>query len=290
MKLYVFSKTTEVYAPQRMVEEGQKLGHDIKNLFYKDISINIGPKDVEVYDKGKILETADGCVLRVSGQGLKGPLFVYQRVALIEHFSKDTKVMNRKTYKRWPRLNKLEQHYHMVRNNIPVIPSWTYSSMDAINWSNFEYPLIAKTTFGSSGQGVFKVNNRKEVEDLVEEKGVNTILFQKFLPTRQDYRIIVIGGRAIPFTMRKTAQGEDFRTNYARGGKVEGLKLSPEMKKIAEQTAKVFEADYAGVDIMFDEDNNPYVLEINRGAQFQGFEESTGYNVASRVIEYLTEK
>lgn len=290
MKLYVFSKTTEVYAPGRIVEEGKKRGHDIENLFYKDVSIKIGPDDVQVYDKSSVLEDVDGCVLRVSGQGLKGPLFVYQRVALIEHFSKNTKVVNRDTYRRWPRLNKLEQHYQMVRDGIPVIPSWTYSSSDAIEWENFKYPLIAKTSFGSSGQGVFKMENKKEVEELVEERGVNNILFQKFLPTKEDYRIIVIGGKAIPLAMKKIAQGEDFRTNYARGGKVEGLKLPDDMKQIAEKTAKAFDADYAGVDIMYDENNNPYVLEINRGAQFQGFEESTGFNVASRIIEYLEEK
>jgi ribosomal protein S6--L-glutamate ligase len=291
MKLYVFSKLTEQYAPSRIVEEATKLGHDIKNLFYKDLSLEVGPTEVTVYHKDKKLDKADGVILRVSGEGLKGPLFVYQRVGLVDYFPEDIKVINRDTYRRWPRLNKLEQHYSLVRAGIPVVPSFSFASEESIDWDKLKFPLIAKTTFGSSGQGVFKVEKRSELLRVAREKGgVSIFLFQKLLPTKQDYRVIVIGGKALPMAMLKTAQGEDFRTNFARGGRVDGVELTEEMKVIAEDTAKAFNADYAGVDIMYDEFGKPFVLEINRGAQFQGFEESTGINVAQEIVKYVTSK
>ena len=41
---------------------------------------------------------------------------------------------------------------------------------------------------------------------------------------------------------------------------------------------------------MYDENGKAYILEINRGAQFQGFEESTGINVASNIVDFLEVK
>lgn len=291
MKIYVFSKLTEVYAPNRIIEEAKKRGHDAKNLFYKDIAIEIGPEEINIFHKDKKLDVPDAVVMRVSGEGLKGPLFVYQRIGLIDYFPKKTKVVNRDTYIRWPRLNKLEQHYSLFRAGLPVIPSFSFSSEEAIEWDKLDLPMIGKTSFGSSGQGVFKIQSRQELLNIARSSGgINTFIYQKLLPTRQDFRVIVIGGKALPMAMRKTAQGEDFRTNFARGGKVEGVELTKEMKDLAEKTAEVFKADYAGIDIMYDENGKPFILEINRGAQFQGFEESTGIHVPSYLLDFLESK
>ncbi|HUC95222.1 MAG TPA: ATP-grasp domain-containing protein [Candidatus Saccharimonadales bacterium] len=291
MNIYVFSKQAEVYAPKRIVEEAVKRGHKAENIFYKDISIEIGPKETSVFLKRKKLQIPDAAVMRVSGEGLKGPLFVYQRVGLIDYFPKNTIVANRNTYIKWPRLNKLEQHYALVRAGLPVIPSFSFSSEESINWDKLKFPLIGKTTFGSSGLGVFKISGKRELLSLAREKGgINTFLYQRFLPTKRDYRVIVIGGKALPAAMQKTAQGKEFRTNFARGGMVERVDLTEEMKYLAENTAKIFDADYAGIDIMYDENGKAYILEINRGAQFQGFEESTGINVASNIVDFLEVK
>lgn len=290
MNIIVFSKSTEIYAPERILSEANKKGHNIENYFYKDLSIKIGPETVDVLYKGSKLKDADGVILRVSGAGLAGPLFVYQRVALIDYFPKSTFIVNRRTYLRWPRLNKLEQHFFMVRAGLPIVPSLSFASEDSIEWSKIVYPCVAKTSFGSSGQGVFKVDNKSQMVDLIMERGINNLIIQKFLPTRRDYRVIVVGGKALPQVMQKTATGEEFRTNFARGGMVEGMPLTEEMRKLAEDTARVFKADYAGIDIMYDEAKKPYILEINRGAQFQGFEESTGLNVAGEIVNLLERK
>ena len=302
MRIHIFSKSTEHYAPGRITEEARLLGHSAENLFYKDLVVGITNK-VRVLMHGKPLEMPDVVVLRVSGAGLAGPLFAYQRVALINYFCDEQKqgsaqsagsyypkppfVMNRETYISWIRLNKLEQHYDMVRSGIPVVPSVSFSSEEVIDWDKLQFPLIAKTSFGSSGQGVFKIENKDEFLKKVKEKGISNYLFQKMLTTRQDYRVIVIGGKALPKAMKKTAQEGEFLTNFARGGAVQGVPLNSQMRDLAEHTAKVFKADYAGIDIMYDAEGNPYVLEINRGAQFQGFEESTGINVAQEIVKYL---
>jgi glutathione synthase/RimK-type ligase-like ATP-grasp enzyme len=59
---------------------------------------------------------------------------------------------------------------------------------------------------------------------------------------------------------------------------------------LAEKVARVCGLDYGGVDIMKDENDNSYILEVNRQCQFQGFEKATGINVAKSVVEMFLKK
>jgi len=71
---------------------------------------------------------------------------------------------------------------------------------------------------------------------------------------------------------------------------VEEWKLSDEERNLAEKVAKVCGLDYAGVDIMKDENDKNYILEVNRQCQFQGFEKSTGINVGRAIVEMFLAK
>jgi ribosomal protein S6--L-glutamate ligase len=114
-------------------------------------------------------------------------------------------------------------------------------------------------------------------------------LWQKYLPTRWDIRVIVVGGKAIG-GMKRSAVGEEFRSNFSLGGDVEKWELSDDERNLAEKVAKVCGLDYGGVDIMKDEKGNNYILEVNRQCQFQGFEKSTQINVARTVVEMIANK
>ena len=81
--------------------------------------------------------------------------------------------------------------------------------------------------------------------------------------------------------------GDEFRSNYSLGGKAEKWELDDNDRVLAEKVAKVCELDYCGVDIMKDKAGRSYVLEVNRQCQFKGFEESTGVNVAQKVVEMI---
>ena len=136
---------------------------------------------------------------------------------------------------------------------------------------------------------MIKIDNREELEILVEkkdEKNLGMYLWQSYLPTRWDLRVVIVGGRAIG-AMKRSAVGEEFRSNFSLGGEVDSWKMSQEEKLLAEKTAKVCGLDYGGIDIMKDEDGNNYILEVNRACQYKGFEKSTGINVAGEVLEML---
>jgi ribosomal protein S6--L-glutamate ligase len=114
-------------------------------------------------------------------------------------------------------------------------------------------------------------------------------MIQPFLATGHDYRVIVIGGKALG-AMKKTAPKGEFLTNVVRGGTATKAELTKELRDLSVKAARLFQADYVGVDIMYDKKGNPYILEVNRGAQFEGFERSTGINIARQMIEWLISK
>jgi glutathione synthase/RimK-type ligase-like ATP-grasp enzyme len=90
--------------------------------------------------------------------------------------------------------------------------------------------------------------------------------------------------------MKRSATGDEFRSNFSLGGRVEPWNLSENDKVLAEKVANVCGLDYCGVDIMKDDEGNSFILEVNRQCQFKGFEQSTGINVAKAVVELILER
>ena len=287
--LLIFAKQNEIYAVSRLRQEAKKAGLNYKVIRYEGIHLNLRRGKAEFFYKGRSLPEAKMAVFRVAGRGGAGEYFVPQRTALLELWqNRPMAIVNLKTYLRFPRLNKLGQHFYFAKYDLPFVASRNYAALDLLNPEKFKFPLIVKNRYGSGGQKVFKADSPLELRNLLLEDPVS-MLIQPFLTTGFDYRVIVIGGKAIG-AMKKTAPKGEFLTNVARGGTATKAALTTELKTLAEKAAKIFLTDYAGVDIMYDHKGQPYILEVNRGAQFEGFEESTGINVAGKLIEWLQHK
>ena len=59
-------------------------------------------------------------------------------------------------------------------------------------------------------------------------------------------------------------------------------------KKIwEEKIAKILNLDYMGVDLMYGENGEPILCEVNSNAFFEGMEKATNINVAKAYAEYV---
>ncbi len=154
----------------------------------------------------------------------------------------------------------------------------------------FEYPLIAKRAYGSMGAGVFLLKNHDELQSFTKENKGNPTLFQEFIESSKgvDYRIIVIGGKAVG--AMKRSNPNDFRSNIALGGTAEAIQLNENYLKLAEKAAKILNLDYCGVDVLIGKDKEPILCEVNSNAFIKGFEHYTGINVAKAYAEYIVSK
>ena len=132
----------------------------------------------------------------------------------------------------------------------------------------FSFPFVAKIPRGSAmGRGVFLIENQDHLDRYRELTA--TAYIQEYLPSDRDIRAVVIGNRVIHAYWRLAAPGE-FRSNVARGGRVD---LSPVPKKaldLALKTARLCGWDDVGIDMVCF-NGRYYVLEANMKYGKEGF-------------------
>lgn len=160
------------------------------------------------------------------------------------------------------------------------------ASLDKIE-NALGYPLVVKKSYGSCGTGVYLVRNRKELKEKSMELLCEPHLYQKFVASSfgKDVRVIVIGKKVFGAILRKSEK--DFRSNVALGGEVSEYALPKEAERICEKIAFLLGLGYCGIDLLFGEEGEFLVCEVNSNAFFGGFERATGKNVAGAYAEYI---
>lgn len=295
---FTMSLRQSQFEVNRLEEEANKLGVEINRALYRDLRFDLKNEKPRVLVKGEEVTSDNtlGMWFRVAGT-VSGK-YTEGRNLAIRMLQNRILCANHAGYLGWTRMGKISQHGVFMESGIPIVPTKMIYSRDQIvelrkeieaDWG---FPVIAKHEKGYQGKSVKKFDNAKQMEkwaNKIQEKNLGMFLWQKFLPTRWDIRVIVLDGKAIG-GMKRSAVGEEFRSNYSLGGEVQKWELSTADRELAEKVAKVCGLDYCGVDIMKDEWNKSYILEVNRQCQFKGFEESTGINVAKLVVEMFLKK
>ncbi len=292
LDIILFTNVPKAYAPRRLVEEAQKLKVNLRMIEYKDLNISYTTKGIEITLKSEKMPISRGVFLRGLGEdSIYNPI----RTAIITWFKQNgSKLLNEKSFSRWPSLDKTTQYINLASSNTPVVESFSFSSKDELKkWSKDAYPYIAKDIIGSHGIGVFKISDNSDMVKLLKKFNSNfkikSLLFQRFLPKAEDLRVIILDGRVIG-AMKRNAPPGSFLSNYSQGGMVKPYTIKDdfEAERLALRVSELFKLDYCGVDIMKNEEGKWVVLEVNRACQFEGFEKATGVNVASKIVKYLT--
>lgn len=285
------SQSQSSYEVGRLVTEAKKRGLEINKALYKELSFDLSKGQVRVRGEEINKKNTLGVWFRVAGT--KSGKYVEGRNLMIRLLLGEVFCINCQGYLNWPRMGKISQHGVFLENKIPVVPTKIFYTKKQVRQGRMEkewgWPIICKHDRGYQGKGVRKFESAEEVRKWLsraEEKNIGMYLWQKFLPTRWDIRVIVIDKKVVG-AMKRSAVGKEFRSNYSLGGAVEKWELNEYDRDLAEKVAEVAGLDYGGVDIMKDQEGKSYVLEVNRQCQFRGFEKSTGINVAGKVIEML---
>ncbi len=300
------SERQSKFEVDRFETEANKLGVEVNRCLYRDLVFAIENGRAKVLVKGEEIakENTLGVWFRVAGTS--SGKYIEARDLLLKMIDGDIFAINKDGYLGWNRMGKIAQHGVFLKNGIPIIPTRIFYTKDqvmkyfkthpqdpSLEKGGFEgslgWPVIAKHERGFQGKSVRKFDNFKELRRFVKkinEKNLGMFLWQKCLPTKWDIRVIVIGGKVIG-SMKRSAVGTEFRSNFSLGGSVEKWNLSESDRILAEKVAKVCKLDYCGVDIMKDNDGDSFILEVNRQCQFKGFEQSTGINVAKEVVELI---
>jgi len=292
---FTMSLKQSQFEVDRLETEAKKMGIEVNRALYRELSFEMGQPQgtARTFVRGEELtaENTLGLWFRVAGTK-SGKYTEGRNLAIRILKEKGIFCVNSQGYLEWTRMGKISQHGVFLENEIPIVPTKIFYTKEQALSENWQYPVITKHEKGYQGKSVRKFDNEKELKKFVNkinEKNLGMFLWQKCLPTRWDIRVVIVDGKAIG-GMKRSAVGGEFRSNFSLGGEVKEWNLSNEERDLAEKVARVCGLDYGGVDIMKDEKDRNYILEVNRQCQFQGFEKSTGINVAQMIVEMMKKR
>ena len=152
------------------------------------------------------------------------------------------------------------------------------------------FPMVVKKVYGSLGEGVFLVQNKEELISLYKEICHSPVLFQRYVSSSKgrSIRVIVIDGKVFGAFIRKN--GGDFRSNFGITAGSEKLENSEKYISFAAKIAEKLDIEYAGIDLLDDDNGEIVMCEINSNAFFEEFEKTTGLNVAKAFAEMVVRK
>lgn len=161
------------------------------------------------------------------------------------------------------------------------IPTYTKNNIH----NNISLPCISKPNDASCGQGVKLALSLEDVE-----KSTDGTIFQRFIKNDGDWRVVVIGGKAVSAIKRLGRIGKV--TNNLATGSFAVTEHDPiilsSIYRVAEIAADALGFDYVGIDVIKDLENNQYYfLESNERPTFETSQILTGTNIAKKIIEEL---
>jgi glutathione synthase len=151
--------------------------------------------------------------------------------------------------------------------------------------------VILKPLDGMGGTGIFRVKpdamNLGAIIETLTDNGKRTIMAQRFIPEidKGDKRILVIGGKPVPFSLARIPQNGEVRGNLAAGGLGVAQPLTERDFEIAHALGPVLAARgllLVGLDVIGD-----CLTEVNVTSPtcFQEITQQAGFPVAAMFID-----
>jgi glutathione synthase len=153
--------------------------------------------------------------------------------------------------------------------------------------------IILKPLDGMGGASVFRIHrgdpNLNVIIETVTHYGRRTVMAQRFIPeiADGDKRVLLIGGKPVPYALARIPKAGETRGNLAAGGTGIARELTQRDREIAEALGPQLNAQgllVVGLDVIGD-----YLTEVNVTSPtcFQEITEQTGFNVAGMMLDAL---
>ncbi len=286
MKLAILSRANTSYSTKRLKVAALDRGHEVDVLNTLRFAIDLSGPEPDLQYRGKPLDDYDAILPRI------GASITYFGTALVRQFEQmDVYTPNTSTGITNSR-DKLRSLQILSRHDLSI-PASTFvrdrqDAPDAIERVGGA-PVIIKLLEGTQGIGVILAPDAKVAESIIETlQSVGTnVLLQRFISESRgrDVRALVVGDRVVA-AMRRTAQGDEFRSNVHRGGHTEAIDLTPEFAETAVRAAQIMGLRVAGVD-MLESDHGPLILEVNSSPGLEGIETATDLDIAGAIIDHI---
>ena len=201
-------------------------------------------------------------------------------------------------------VDKAMTSFLLKQQGIPTPDTWVCESEAQARSIVLEHTahgglLVMKPLFGSQGIGVRMVKSLDDLplkEDEHPELYGGVFYLQSFvgqahvnlsIQQNQDWRVFVINGRTEAMMLRTS---HHWITNRAQGARCEAINHDQQLADLAEAAVRAVNIDYAGVDLMRDENGNFLVTEVNSVPAWWGLQKVSHFNIAERIADHFMAK
>lgn len=289
MKIALLSTNPKSYTTVRLKVAAESRGHKLKVLDTLAFSLGLEHGNPDLYYRGRRVESFDAVLPRIAASVTYYGTAVLRQFEQMDVYSPNTArgVLNSRDKLR--ALQILSRHdvgipeTAFVRRKEDVLPA-----IERVGGA----PVIIKLLEGTQGVGVILAHTAEIAEAIIQtlQSTRQNVLIQKFVSESRgrDIRAFVIGDRVVA-SVRRVAQGQEFRSNVHLGGKAEPVELDESYRSTAVRAAQILGLRVAGVDIL-EAAEGPQVMEVNSSPGLEGIETATQLDIAGAVIDYIVDQ
>ena len=286
MKIAILSANANLYSTRRIIEAGEKKGHEMIIIDHTKCDLVIEKKKPIVIYKDQEITGIDAVIPRIGASVTFFGTAVVRQFEMMKIFTAtESQALVRSR-------DKLRSLQILARAGLDL-PKTVFSNYSK-NVSNIVdkvggAPLVIKLLEGTQGLGVVLADNRNSAESILEAfNGLQArVIVQEFIKEAKgaDLRAFIVDGVVVGAMKRQGKEGE-FRSNLHRGGSADIIKLTDEEENAALKAARVMGLGIAGVD-MLQSARGPLILEVNSSPGLEGIESATGKDIATQIIKYI---
>lgn len=288
MKIAVLSRNRNLYSTRRLLEAGEKRGHQMILLDHMKCVLVIEKGRPHIYFNGREVTDIHAVIPRIGASATFYGSAVVRQFEMMKIF---TAVESQALVRSRDKLRCLQI---LARAGIGI-PKTAFASsprdkdIDSVIKNIGGAPCVVKLLEGTQGIGVILTENQKAAKSVVEAflKLEANMLVQEYIKEAggADIRVFVVDGQVVGSMKRQAREGE-FRSNLHRGGTATVFHLNDEERATAIKAAKKLGLAVAGVDLLQSE-RGPLVMEVNSSPGLEGIEGATGIDIAGKIIEYV---
>lgn len=289
MRLGILSREPKNYSTRRLVEAAKKRNHKVKVLNTLNFALDLEQQSPDLFYNRKRITHYDAIIPRIGASITYFGTAVVRQFQQMDVYTPNTAdgILNTR--------DKLRCFQILSRHNVGIPPTnFVKDKMDVLPAIQRVggVPIIIKLLEGTQGIGVLLAHTLESATSIIEllQSQKQNVLIQKFVAESKgrDVRAIVVGDEVVA-SMRRVAQGQEFRSNVHRGGKTEAIVLDDKYKQLAIRAARIMGLGIAGVDMLETKDG-PQIMEINSSPGLEGIESCTKLDVAGSFIDYIASR
>lgn len=149
--------------------------------------------------------------------------------------------------------------------------------------------VVIKPLFGAEGRGIMRVSDPElALRAFRTLERLEAVLYlQKFITGPGfDVRVLLLDGELVG-SMKRFPKPGDFRANISQQGSGVAHSATDRELELARWAANVTGSLFAGVDLMYNAELEPVVIEVNAVPGWRGLQRTCNIDVPSRLFEWI---